>query len=366
VGQQPHRCAAGAVPPAGADRGGQSGWTIYIVEGEKDADAINALDSGGEFFATTTPMGAKAKWLPEYTSFLKGANVVIVADRDYSDVGVRRALDVRFHLKPVAKSVRVVLAKSGKDAADHIEAGHRLDDFVPYVEPTPLGSCPWTPCTLEGVVDPCIGDVEYIVSSFVPKGEVVGVVATFKSGKTLVLYALLLAALLARKAFGIFAVERPLRVIVFQEEMPTREDERRLRRLALGMGIDPKQILECVKSGQLVFYNRVGLDLSTEEGVQDFHAAVRSANADLVLIDSLIAVAGKYDVGNNGDMRRMFTAAFSPTDNGRTVCPIPTSQAKGDPRSAWKGFRQGQLSRRPSNRGGIRSHVFPRTHRGTG
>ena len=113
----------------------KAGWTIYIVEGEKDADAINGLDSGGEFYATTASMGAAAKWLPEYTPFLAGANVVIVADKaDKGDVGVKRALDVRFHLLPVAKSVRIVLAKTGKDAFDHIGAGHPLADFVEMPE----------------------------------------------------------------------------------------------------------------------------------------------------------------------------------------------------------------------------------------
>ncbi len=300
----------------------KAGWTIYIVEGEKDADAINNLESDGEFFATTAPMGAKAKWLPEYTQFLARANVVIVADKDASDLGVQRALDVQFHLKAIAKSVRIVMAKTGKDAADHLAVGHGLHELMPYVAPssTAAGSRPWTPCTLEGVANPNVGGVEYIVDRFVPTGDIVGVVATFKSGKTLVLYALLLAVLLARKAFGIFAVPRPLRVIVFQEEMPSREDERRLRRLAIGMGIDPKQIPDFVTSGQLTFYNRVGLDLSSDEGIEQFHLAVRTANADLILIDSLIAVAGQYDVGNNGDMRRMFTAAFLPlTTEGRSI-----------------------------------------------
>jgi hypothetical protein len=65
--------------------GVKAGETIWIVEGEKDADRLATLGK----IATTNFEGAsigKSKWKPEYSEFLLGAkNVVIVADRD--DVG---------------------------------------------------------------------------------------------------------------------------------------------------------------------------------------------------------------------------------------------------------------------------------------
>ena len=111
-----------------------AGWTIYVTEGEKDADLINGLESGAEFFATTVPFGAETHWRPEFTPFFAGAKVVIVADRD--EVGRRHALDVRHHLSAVAKSVGVVHAAGHlHDAGDHVAAGHGLADFVPMPEP---------------------------------------------------------------------------------------------------------------------------------------------------------------------------------------------------------------------------------------
>ncbi|MCP3994917.1 MAG: hypothetical protein GY722_07615, partial [bacterium] len=101
----------------------ESGRTIYIVEGEKDAHAINGHDPDSTgYVATTAPMGA-GNWRPEYADALVGAKrVVIWADTD--DKGVKHALDVAQCLEGRVESVRLVQSKEGKDAFDHLDAGH--------------------------------------------------------------------------------------------------------------------------------------------------------------------------------------------------------------------------------------------------
>jgi hypothetical protein len=51
----------------------KSGQTIYIVEGEKDADNLHALG----LTATCNAMGA-GKWRDSYSEALRGASVVII------------------------------------------------------------------------------------------------------------------------------------------------------------------------------------------------------------------------------------------------------------------------------------------------
>jgi hypothetical protein len=98
---------------------------IYIVEGEKDADAIAANGA----VATTNPGGA-GKWRDEDTDVLTGArHVIIVADRD--EQGLKHASDVAARLRPVVDQLDVVQAAKGKDAFDHLQYGHELDEFVP-------------------------------------------------------------------------------------------------------------------------------------------------------------------------------------------------------------------------------------------
>jgi 5S rRNA maturation endonuclease (ribonuclease M5) len=108
-----------------------AGRTVYVVEGERD---VHALEAVGEV-ATCNAMGA-GKWRPEYARYLRGAQVVIVADRD--EPGRRHAAQVAASLDGTAKSVEVVEAAAGKDATDHIAAGYGVEQFTPTQVP-PVG-----------------------------------------------------------------------------------------------------------------------------------------------------------------------------------------------------------------------------------
>ncbi len=101
-----------------------AGDVVYIAEGEKDVEALRAAGC----VATCNPMGA-GKWRDEYSQHLAGAHVVIVRDKD--DAGTKHARQVFASVRRLAASVRVVEARTGKDAADHLAAGHTVDQFVP-------------------------------------------------------------------------------------------------------------------------------------------------------------------------------------------------------------------------------------------
>jgi Protein of unknown function (DUF3631) len=101
------------------------GETIYVVEGEED---VNALERAGKV-ATTNPGGA-GKWRDDYSPVLAGTNVVIVADRD--EPGRKHAAKVARSLTGVARAVWVVEPFEGKDARDHLRAGHPVEAFVPF------------------------------------------------------------------------------------------------------------------------------------------------------------------------------------------------------------------------------------------
>ncbi|USQ78295.1 hypothetical protein NF556_11585 [Ornithinimicrobium faecis] len=111
----------------------QAGDAVYVAEGEKDADALVAAG----VCATTWTEGAwqpnnTLKWRPTYTTTLAGAHVVIVRDRD--DAGRHTAATIATELQTVAASVAIVEPAEGKDAADHLAAGHAVADLVPALE----------------------------------------------------------------------------------------------------------------------------------------------------------------------------------------------------------------------------------------
>jgi hypothetical protein len=97
--------------------------TIFIVEGEKCADAAIAL--GGA--ATCNAMGA-GKWPDELTPFFKNADVVVLPDND--EPGAKHAAFVSEKLQGTAKRTCVLelpgLPPKG-DVADWIELGGTLE-----------------------------------------------------------------------------------------------------------------------------------------------------------------------------------------------------------------------------------------------
>lgn len=102
----------------------QAGKTIFLVEGEKDADALVAR--GEE--ATTSPMGA-GKWKDEFSQALSGASVIVVADKDAT--GRQHARDVRESLESYGCTcVTMEAAGQHKDVSDHLAAGLTLDDLL--------------------------------------------------------------------------------------------------------------------------------------------------------------------------------------------------------------------------------------------
>lgn len=105
-----------------------AGRTVFLVEGEADVHAIEA--AGG--VATTAPQGADSFHKVDVTP-LAGLWITVVVDRD--GAGDKWAAQVAGKLDGVAEKYRFVQAADGKDASDHIAAGHGLTDFEPYQLP---------------------------------------------------------------------------------------------------------------------------------------------------------------------------------------------------------------------------------------
>jgi hypothetical protein len=102
---------------------------VYIVEGEKDADALARFD-----LVATTNSGGAGKWRDEYSAHLAGREVVILPDNDKT--GRDHAEAVANALVGIAKSVRVVelpgLAPKG-DVSDWIASGGTLEALARIV-----------------------------------------------------------------------------------------------------------------------------------------------------------------------------------------------------------------------------------------
>lgn len=102
----------------------QKGRTVYVVEGEKDADT---LARAGEM--AVCGVGGAGSWLTQYSHQLDGFDVVVIADND--EPGQDHARKVVRSLDGIAAGVALVSPSYGKDVTDQLDAGYGLDTLVP-------------------------------------------------------------------------------------------------------------------------------------------------------------------------------------------------------------------------------------------
>lgn len=94
--------------------------TVYIVEGEKDADRLASLG-----LIATTSVGGAGKWRPEYAEPLHGRRVVILPDND--DPGRDHAADVARSTGGTIVNLPGLPPKG--DVSDWLDAGGTVDEL---------------------------------------------------------------------------------------------------------------------------------------------------------------------------------------------------------------------------------------------
>lgn len=125
----------------------EAGDTVWVVEGEADADAMK---NAGH--VATTNSGGAGKWNPAFAGLFAahaqpGGAIRVVQDKDpETHVDGRPHLKGQIHARAVYDSLRaelppsveitIVEAAVGKDASDHLAAGKAVEAFV-TVHPAP-------------------------------------------------------------------------------------------------------------------------------------------------------------------------------------------------------------------------------------
>jgi hypothetical protein len=110
--------------------------TVFVTEGEKDADNVIGLG----YCATTV---ASHKWTDECVKALAGRDCWILEDND--DPGLKHAVAAASALYGTAKSIRIVslpglgprLPRNGKDVSDWLELGHTAAELEEVCSKTP-------------------------------------------------------------------------------------------------------------------------------------------------------------------------------------------------------------------------------------
>ena len=118
----------------------RDGKTIYFVEGEKDAENLEALG----LTATTKPGGANSKrWPKKPCTKFKGASVVFLPDNDepgysYAQAGAGRLVNCAAQVKVVP----LPGLPTGGDISDWLENGGTLEELTEMIDETPPFEAP--------------------------------------------------------------------------------------------------------------------------------------------------------------------------------------------------------------------------------
>lgn len=105
----------------------ENGQTVYIVEGEKDADTLTKLG------LTAATAGGVKDWRREYRRFFLGARVVILPDND--DAGRDLCERIKADLKQYAYCITWVQTSQAEkgDVTDYMNEGHTKDDLLKLI-----------------------------------------------------------------------------------------------------------------------------------------------------------------------------------------------------------------------------------------
>ena len=291
-----------------------SGKRVYIAEGEKDCQAL--VKAG---FAATCNSGGAGKWKPEFSQYFKGADVVIISDKDKA--GRKHANQVASMLHGTASCVRVievedVAGKPCKDAADYFAAGGEASDLDELAQSAPIWeiSCKTGQSAFEASLveeQREVGDEEktipfidaadavcnpepeppVLVGGFLHKGCKMVVGGGSKSFKTFVLSNLAIAVATGSQWWGMDTVKG--KVLYLNFELPPWSFTKRLKQISEAMGIS-------IPRGSLHVANLRGQSIPSHEILRII--ANQSEGYCLIILDPLYKLLAGRDENSAGDM----------------------------------------------------------------
>jgi 5S rRNA maturation endonuclease (ribonuclease M5) len=252
---------------------------IYLVEGEKDADALMA-----EGVLATTNSGGAAKWDNSLTESLKGRDVIILTDND--EPGLMRAQRLIKALTGVAKSVEAkdpsVFPEKG-DVSDFL-VSHRVDELSALPSLTPQKLFPVMTLAQLKAKPP----IEWLVEGILPARGVGFLVGAGGSGKTFCALHICLAILNGENLWGHKTTNRGDIYYLAHEGL-----------YGLAQRTEVALIYHDFKDDGLIFGER-GAKLTVDDDIELILAD--APNLGLIVLDTMSkSVAGK-DENSNSDM----------------------------------------------------------------
>ena len=301
----------------------ERGLPIFVAEGEKDVLAL--VERG--FTATCNP-GGGGKWRDSYSDTLRGADVIIIADKDKT--GREHAALVAAKLQGAAKRVRVlelpdVDGKPVKDAHDYFAAGgdvgqlQNLADHAPDWTQAQLSQSPadrdeYIPLEGEQVetkdsLPPILDAAEWITQPLeLPPDLVWGLLHRGSKlvlgggSKTFKTWTLLdLAISVAAGEPWLSCKTTKGKVLYLNFEIPPAFFQRRIEAIAKAKGIT-------LAPHTLEVWNLRGRATGYAELLPKIRQRIKDAGYSLVVLDPIYKLYGTTDENNAGEVAGLMNA----------------------------------------------------------
>ena len=268
-------------------KGITNGESIFLVEGEKDADRLVQSD----LIATTT--SESLFWSNEFTEILKEADVLILYD--YDKTGIERKNLLCERLYGQVKRLRVVELPGltyqddhGSDISDWLKNGNTTEQLLELVETMPdyaplLKKGQLRVVTMKDFLEISLPKRELILAPFLPTQGLCLLYAKRGVGKTHIAIGIGYAVATGGQ-FLKWKAPKPRKVLYIDGEMPACSMQERLSRIALTEDIKPpdstyfRLITPDLQDGPMP-------DLSTKEGRAIIDSHIQ--DSDLIIIDNL-------------------------------------------------------------------------------
>lgn len=285
---------------------------VAICEGEKDADAVNALDIASldksQFtrFAATTNFDGAGKWRSEYSPYLAGKHVFIFPDND--EPGKAHAVQVAASLFPYARNVRVVelpgLPQKG-DVSDFLRT-HTAADLLAVMLKAPL----WKPSTDKLLIPTpqflitASETIEWDVAGVIQRGSNGFIGSLPKVGKSWVAVDLALALALAQPWLG-FQIASPVKTALITREDNPALTKWRMKHLLAG------RCSTMANVGDRLYVNSreqsAEFLLDKEELLGPMIAELKAVKPQFVILD-VFNILHAADENDNTEMRVVMSA----------------------------------------------------------
>ena len=273
----------------------KAGRTVYIVEGEKDADAITKLG-----LTATTNSGGAGKWKSDLALPLTNAEVVIIPDKDPPGKAHAQAVAISLHGK--VKAIRLLELPNldghkVHDASDWINAGgtreelERLTTQAP--EYRPGGPVDWHDYAIEhdALLAKDLPPLDYLVDGIIVTPGLGVLAAPKKRGKSWMALQLAQCTAAGDQFLGKDTKQGPVIHLALED------GERRLKQRL--------EMQQTVKGLPITYVTRFQ-PLNSDAGFAELRGLVQEKHPALIVIDTLASAKDQHldenEAGATGDL----------------------------------------------------------------